>query len=396
MPDPLNRLIQIPLDPSSRPAGSPPAGTWLSRYAAKNGYRFKKNVAEDYLQILPYNGRVYRGTVAKSGFPLGNIGWYYNPDPFTADSPYSGVWTVSSPPVFGQVTYNKAYEKFKDVALGENASWGTTIAEGREALGLIGTRTGQIFRSYKALRRGNFTRFCKELGIEPKRKHKRYTTWHEGGRKSVVREVARKSSGLWLEYWFGWAPLAGEIYQSTVALTAQNTSGKHWGSSGTRLDSKTFSFYHGGGSGKRITESGVYVVKTGAIVRYSSPNVALAQQMGLANPLAIAWELVPFSFVVDWFTNIGDCLGALSDLYGVTLERPFTTEFMKTQCRFETTWAHTTASTWWAYDFRTFQHRRKKGLISPVFVRPRLANFGQSLTRAATAVSLLVQLFAKR
>lgn len=395
MPDPLNTYITITMDPARRPdsATSPLPGTWLSSCAFKEGYRWK--VGEDKQQILPYNGKVFRLRSASVGPNQGWLYWYYDPNPLGSDSFYS-KGMVNSPPAFGQQTYNKAYEKFKDVALGENATWGTTIAEGREALGLIGTRTGQIFRSYKALRKGNFSRFCKELGIEPKRKHKRYTTWHEGSRKSVVREVARKSSGLWLEYWFGWAPLAGEIYQSTVALTAQNTSGKHWGSSGMKLPDETISYHHGGGSAKRVTERGVYVVKTGAIVSYSSPNVALAQQMGLANPLAIAWELVPFSFVVDWFTNIGDCLGALSDLYGVDLYRPYTTEFLRSHVIFETTWNHYNPATWCTYSFTTYQHRRKHGLISPVFVQPRLANFGQSLTRAATAVSLLVQLFAKR
>lgn len=395
MPDPLNVQIRIALDSSLRPPGTPAAGTWLSGYASKVGSKWAPG--DDRQQILAYNGRIFRGTLSNKGKPVGSVlGNYYEPNPFTADSPYSGKWGGTSPPVFGQLVYNKAYEKFKDVALGENATWGTTIAEGREALGLIGDRVGTLYRSYKALRRGNFSAFCTELKITPKRKHKRLLKRYEGGSKSVVREVARGHSGLWLEYWFGWSPLAGEIYQSTIALTAQNTSGKHWGSSGSGLPETGFQYLHSGGSGKRIKEKGVYVVKTGAIVSYTSPNVALAQQMGLANPLAIAWELVPFSFVVDWFTNVGDCLGALSDLYGVSIAKPYTTDFMKTSVNYQTTHNHFLATTWWTYDFRTFQHRRKKGLISPVLVKPRLANFGQSLTRAATAVSLLVQLFVKR
>lgn len=335
--------------------------------------------------------------------PVGFVTWngFYDPMPL-GDAPYSGnSWILNSPPAFSGAdkAYNRAYEKFKEVALGANATWGATIAEGRDALGMIATRSGQLFRSYRALRKGNFTRFCKELGIEPKRKHKRYTTWHEGSRKSVIREVARNSSGLWLEYWFGWSPLAGEIYQSTIILSQQAAGGQHWGSSGAKLPELGDFFLNGSGVGKRQSESGVYVVKTGAFVTYSSPNAALAQQMGLSNPLAIAWELVPFSFVVDWFTNIGDCIGALSDMYGVDLSRPYTTEFVRTSYKSEIVWGYYSAPphpTWWKYSYRTWQHRRKHGLISPVFVRPRLANFGQSLTRAATAVSLLVVLFSKK
>jgi len=35
---------------------------------------------------------------------------------------------------------------------------------------------------------------------------------------------------------------------------------------------------------------------------------------GLFNPAALAWELTPFSFVVDWWTNIGDVLQSLDNL----------------------------------------------------------------------------------
>lgn len=35
-------------------------------------------------------------------------------------------------------------------------------------------------------------------------------------------------------------------------------------------------------------------------------------QLGLMNPLALAWELVTFSFVIDWFLPIGPVLNAMS------------------------------------------------------------------------------------
>jgi len=35
---------------------------------------------------------------------------------------------------------------------------------------------------------------------------------------------------------------------------------------------------------------------------------------GLLNPLSIAWELTPYSFVVDWFINVGDGIASLDNL----------------------------------------------------------------------------------
>ena len=47
--------------------------------------------------------------------------------------------------------------------------------------------------------------------------------------------------------------------------------------------------------------------------------VASAAQFGLTNPLLVAWEVVPFSFVVDWFLPVGDYLEGLTSLHGLKL-----------------------------------------------------------------------------
>lgn len=47
-----------------------------------------------------------------------------------------------------------------------------------------------------------------------------------------------------------------------------------------------------------------------------SPWLALLNELGLVNPWALAWELTPFSFVVDWFINIGQVLTSLSASMG--------------------------------------------------------------------------------
>jgi hypothetical protein len=46
------------------------------------------------------------------------------------------------------------------------------------------------------------------------------------------------------------------------------------------------------------------------------PVFAEMAQLGFTNPAAIAWEITPFSFVFDWFYQVGDYLNALSVLSG--------------------------------------------------------------------------------
>jgi len=47
-------------------------------------------------------------------------------------------------------------------------------------------------------------------------------------------------------------------------------------------------------------------------------------QMGLLNPAEVAWELTPWSFVVDWFVPVGNVLEALTARVGVTFIDGFT------------------------------------------------------------------------
>lgn len=52
--------------------------------------------------------------------------------------------------------------------------------------------------------------------------------------------------------------------------------------------------------------------------RVVDPNLVKAQALGLANPASLAWEVIPYSFVVDWFMPIGNILAALSACKGLS------------------------------------------------------------------------------
>lgn len=63
--------------------------------------------------------------------------------------------------------------------------------------------------------------------------------------------------------------------------------------------------------------------------KYTISNDVLRKlhQTGLDDPLGTLWELTPFSFVVDWFVNVGDHVAALSDWNGLSFKDTYTVVF---------------------------------------------------------------------
>jgi hypothetical protein len=79
-------------------------------------------------------------------------------------------------------------------------------------------------------------------------------------------------------------------------------------------------------------------VKIGATATVTNPNLERAQAMGLTNPIALAWDLVPFSFVFDWFYDFGGFLHSLDDLFGIELKDSYVSRSARTSGWKKTHW----------------------------------------------------------
>lgn len=66
----------------------------------------------------------------------------------------------------------------------------------------------------------------------------------------------------------------------------------------------------------------VGVVKTKYCIDYlvDNPTQYNITRLGLSNPALIAWELLPFSFVADWFYNVGNYLQGIESAYSKGLK----------------------------------------------------------------------------
>jgi len=126
-------------------------------------------------------------------------------------------------------------------------------------------------------------------------------------------------SKKWLEYQYGWRPLVNSIFGSFDALmhrrlySLQRVVGK---SRRFVYDEKNFSDTFSPGSRQRVATVGRYRYKI--VAEYDISNTWRQQLSGYTslNPVGIAWELLPYSFVVDWFYDIG---GYLRNMEGALL-----------------------------------------------------------------------------
>lgn len=134
----------------------------------------------------------------------------------------------------------------------------------------------------------------------------------------------KRARERWLEYHYGVRPLIGEVDGAMRALHArvQRPSFFQGRCRNETADDASWkqplSF-----QGRAFQEVQLYQkvkFQQQIIYRVSYDTTKPASQLapfGLTNPLLTAWELIPFSFVADWFINVGDTVASLDNLHSV-------------------------------------------------------------------------------
>jgi len=141
------------------------------------------------------------------------------------------------------------------------------------------------------------------------------------GNPGLLKAVA----DTYLEWTFGWKPLASDVADAFVGL--QNRS-RHFNTQPIQAKGKEF---YGGGSITNIhSADGLslsdlrsntktqlsYTVRYKGMVKQvlTSGSLPISQvlQIDLPHFIPTAWDLIPYSFIVDYFTNAGDVIRSYS------------------------------------------------------------------------------------
>lgn len=195
-------------------------------------------------------------------------------------------------------TYAQAYERWIGEAR-QSASVGTFIVEGEQALNMIANRAFQLRQMFLSLKKGRFGDFAAYAGLDRIQKKR--------------RTRAGQAAGLWLEYHFGWEPLIKDIHDAVEVLQGPLPS-RLVKSSSSNQGTDVFGNNAPTSNQRHITWTTKWRLQ--GRLEVTNPNLGAASAMGLINPLSLAWEVVPFSFVVDWFLPVGNFLDNLTNLVG--------------------------------------------------------------------------------
>jgi hypothetical protein len=183
----------------------------------------------------------------------------------------------------------------------DTSDLGTDLGELKQTVDMFSKNAMRGANFIRHMRRGNWKKAADDLGLSSR----------------AFRESRGKNlANMWLEYSYGWAPYASSMYGlgETIAEAVSRQSNLIEGNGKSKL-SGTEEFVYGNWD---VTAAWEYSVKTVLRADITNPMLHFLDSMGLTNPASVAWELVPFSFVVDWFIPVGNVLSALTSSSGLT------------------------------------------------------------------------------
>jgi hypothetical protein len=247
---------------------------------------------------------------SRGGYGTAMVEWYFGSSPsnlFPRFASQSGrLWIIGPPSTNPSSTTanNQAIGKFW-----KRAKDAQTAFRGLTALGELRETLQMIRRPGQGIRRG-LDDYLKSVKKRSRR-----------AKKSSLDRIV---SETWLENVFGWQPLISDIKSAGDALNRRlNRFAGNYTNISAKGEEKTVSY------GAQFTRSDFAIRH---VYRYMTTSTVSSRWYGQVRSVApnpmqadatlfgtnfreivpTAWELLPWSFLVDYFTNIGDVLDAWS------------------------------------------------------------------------------------
>lgn len=310
-------------------------------------------------------------------------------------------------PEFSSNLQNGVYTDLRLKVKDQKVNLGQAWAERRMTAGLLADTLTRVAKSYQYLRKGNWKAAQRQLTRKRNERHvalmkRKYPlSWDK--MLSKPASAWKQAPASWLEFQYGWRPLFFDVMGSIEAVQ-------------TFLEPEDWMVTVKAGRKEEreirdLKDNAKYLVQLNfqaegktfrgvfARVDYHPSDLFLSRlsaNTGLTNPALLAWELMPYSFVIDWGVQVGDWISSMDATqymqfaYGsVTDRRELDLVISPVDARYGANGAVTS----WIPDkgsLRKFELHRKTLSSWPLARAPRFKD-PTSLTHVANGLSLLTE-----
>lgn len=194
--------------------------------------------------------------------------------------------------------------KLREKLSGSDFNASVALGESHQTLRMIGDIAIRIRKAYVHLRKGDVSGSARALLEGTSRAPlKPYSSMKD---LSVINAVTMANT--WIELQYGWLPLLKDVEAGAQAVAHALNVPVQARYKATIRKERVLDFVQGTGTNvwrwRRVNEH----IRT--LTAYVSEPPSFMATLGLTNPEIVIWELVPWSFVADWFIPIGQYLDA--------------------------------------------------------------------------------------
>lgn len=302
------------------------------------------------------------------------------------------------PPTFAHLdgAYIKARADAASKVNAMSANLAQMMGERKQTASLLADTAVRILAAARAVRRGRPGDFVAATGASYSRASRDFT-------RVVKTPVSKRLANHWLELQYGWKPLLQDAY-GVAELLAHHTQ-ERYVTSVVGHGREVLPYYKAEvWPDPEVIEHRETRCKVGLTYDLDSEAKAALASTGISNPALLAWELLPYSFVVDWFVPVGNYLEALNAFSGFRFIDGWISKRTRVTVNFtysansgvypaNGTFYRDKHSGWYAY--RYWKYDRSVLYAFPGAVLPTIRNpiGGEPITRLLTATSLLRVLF---